>query len=191
MRGLILRVCLFALIVSVGTAPALAGKDLSKLEATINAMTQELIDAMLEGDIEAAMKYYTEESVSMPNYHGIVKGLKELRVYQEQMYGAGVTFNSVDFETLDLWKCGKLVYETGTYKLNLTMPGAPGPVDDTGKYMTIYRVQPGGDLTIKLEMWNSDVNPWASMGQQGRADQTVGDFALATDQRRLIEPDCD
>jgi hypothetical protein len=71
------------------------------------------------------------------------------------------------------------------------MPGAPGPIDDTGKFMTIYQVQPGGELTIKLEMWNSDISPWASTGQQGRAGQAVGDFALNDITLCLKDPDCD
>jgi ketosteroid isomerase-like protein len=191
MRSLVARVCLVALLVSIGTLPALAGKDLSELQATVDAMGEELVRATLEGDVDTAMKYYTEDSVSMPNYHGILKGLDEIRGYQENMHKAGVKFTAMDFTTLDLWKCGKLVYETGTYKLSLTMPGAPGPIEDTGKYMTIYQLQPGGELTIKIEIWNSDVNPYAGMGQQGRLDRTVNELALNARQHELIESGCD
>jgi ketosteroid isomerase-like protein len=191
MKSLILRVCLVALVVSVGTLPSLAGKDLSKLKATVDAMTEELVAATLEGDVETTMKFYTEDSISMPNFHGILEGLDEIREYQENMYKVGVKFNSMEFETLDFWKCGKLVYETGTYKLNLTMPGAPGPIDDTGKFLTIYKVKPGGGLTIKLEMWNSDISPWASMGQQGRTDRASADFAFNDITRGPKDSDCD
>jgi hypothetical protein len=36
----------------------------------------------------------------------------------------------------------------------------PGPMEDHGKYVTVWEKQKGGALKIKVETWNSDINPW-------------------------------
>ena len=76
MRNLVLTLCLGALLGSVVGLPTLAAKDLSKIQATLDSMSEELVRATLAGDVDTVMSYYTEDSVSMPNYHGILKGLR-------------------------------------------------------------------------------------------------------------------
>jgi ketosteroid isomerase-like protein len=53
------------------------------------------------------------------------------------------------------------VYEIGKYGISLTLPGTQHPLADNGKYMTIWEKQPDGSLKIKLDIWNTDMNPWA------------------------------
>jgi ketosteroid isomerase-like protein len=164
MRNLWLKLCLGALFCPLALVPALAGRGDAKLRETIDAMTAVLVEATLNGDVDTSMSYYADGAVSFPAYHGILEGKKAIREYQENMFKVGVKFEVFEFKTLELWKSGDKVYETGTYKLTLTMPGQPGPVDDHGKYMTIYQRQKGGGLKIWREIWNSDINPWAAMG---------------------------
>ena len=47
-------------------------------------------------------------------------------------------------------------------------PGMPGPIEDKGKYMTVYVREKNGSLKIKAEIWNTDVNPM-QMGGIGHA----------------------
>jgi ketosteroid isomerase-like protein len=187
MRNLALTICLGAVLVSVGSLPALAGKDLSKIKATIEAMSDELVQATLEGDVDTVMSYYTEDSVSMPNYHGILDGSRAIREYQENMYAVGIEFQSMDFTTLDLWKCGDLVYETGTFGISLTMPGAPEPVTDHGKYMTVWKRHRGGVLKIKTEIWNSDLNPWVVAAEQDLSSEAAKEYELLLKAKDTLE----
>jgi hypothetical protein len=39
------------------------------------------------------------------------------------------------------------------------MAGMPGEIEDAGKYLTIYERDADGALKIKVETWNTDVNP--------------------------------
>jgi len=48
------------------------------------------------------------------------------------------------------------------------MPDQPAPMEDHGKYLTIWEKQKDGSLKVKVETWNSDVNP-AMMNQGGQA----------------------
>jgi ketosteroid isomerase-like protein len=42
------------------------------------------------------------------------------------------------------------------------MPGNDKPMNDAGKYVTIWEKQKDGSLKIKIETWNTDSNPWAT-----------------------------
>ena len=48
-----------------------------------------------------------------------------------------------------------------------TMPGMTETIRDTGKYMTVYVRDADGALKIKVETWNTDMNPM-EMGAQGQ-----------------------
>jgi ketosteroid isomerase-like protein len=63
---------------------------------------------------------------------------------------------------------GNLIHEIGTYKINASMPGMEKPIDDHGKYLTVWEKQKDGSLKVKIEMWNSDVDPMAMMNQMGQ-----------------------
>jgi hypothetical protein len=37
-----------------------------------------------------------------------------------------------------------------------------GAIDDHGKYLTVWE-QDGDDWEMKVDIWNTDINPWAQM----------------------------
>jgi len=43
------------------------------------------------------------------------------------------------------------------------MPNMDKPMDDYGKYLTVWEKQKDGSLKIKIETWNSDVDPMSMM----------------------------
>ena len=49
-----------------------------------------------------------------------------------------------------------LAYDRGTYSMTVTPPGA-APIEDRGKYLTIYRKQADGSWKIARVMFNSDL----------------------------------
>lgn len=63
-------------------------------------------------------------------------------------------------ETVQAYLVGDLVWEIGTYSVTLSLPGMSQPVTDIGKYLTIWQKQNDGTFKIKLEIWNTDINPW-------------------------------
>jgi hypothetical protein len=34
---------------------------------------------------------------------------------------------------------------------------------DNGKYLTLFEIQQDGSLLIKVDTWNTDLNPWEAM----------------------------
>jgi ketosteroid isomerase-like protein len=66
-----------------------------------------------------------------------------------------------------------LITEIVTYKISGSMPGMDKPMDDNGKYVTIWEKQKDGSLKIKVETWNSDVDPMSMMktADQGKMEK--------------------
>jgi ketosteroid isomerase-like protein len=145
-------------------APVTAAKDLSKVQAAIDGASATLTKATLEGDIDTIMSFYTDDSVSMPNYNeGVLEGLAAIREHQERGYASGMKINSLDFETTGLLKSKSLVVESGKWKIDLTVREMPDPVVDHGEYITVWRYGKDGSLKVVREIWNSDLNPWATI----------------------------
>jgi ketosteroid isomerase-like protein len=45
----------------------------------------------------------------------------------------------------------------GTYTMTIVPPGAPGPVNDSGKYVEVRRKQSDGSWLIAVDIFNSDL----------------------------------
>ncbi len=141
-----------------------AQEDMSKLKEKIEAMNDTYSKAEIAGDDETILSFYAEDAISLPSYSPIIKGKEAIKESMLQSKGA---YKITEFKmtTLDVFGSGDLVYEIGNYNMAMTMPGMEKPVTDTGKYLTVYQKQADGSLKIKAETWNTDLNPWASMGK--------------------------
>jgi ketosteroid isomerase-like protein len=132
------------------------------LKAKIEKLNEAYIKATIAGDIEATLSFYTEDIIYMPNYSKMTKGIEAMRMDEEASAEAGFKVTAMTLETLDVMDCGDLVYEIGLYEISMSMPQMPEPIKDKGKYVTIWEKKKK-DLKMKLEIWNTDNNPWEDM----------------------------
>ena len=105
----------------------------------------------------------------MPSYEPMREGIEAIRKASEEMVKSGWKCNSFEANTLKVISDGSLITEIGTYKINMSMPGMDKPMEDYGKYLTIWEKQNDGALKVKIETWNSDVNPMSMMHSNGQA----------------------
>jgi ketosteroid isomerase-like protein len=162
-----MRTFMVAAVLSVSiivfSAGGLVAEDASKeLWTTIESLSTELDRLMIEGDFKTMLSYYTDDVICMPNYSPMLKGKKALKRHLAKTQNDGVEFRSFSSTTVDLWSCGDLVYETGTYGLSISHPDLNRPFADHGKFLTIWEKQSDGSYKVKYSIWNTDVN-W---GQQ-------------------------
>jgi ketosteroid isomerase-like protein len=132
----------------------------------VTAIGDVLAKALVENDIEFMLGMYTEDAISLPNYGPRMDGLDEFRANHDEMAAAGMKVTAFASDPTEVWKAGNHVIEIGTYTIALEIPGMPGMVEDKGKYMTVYIRDANGDLKIKAETWNTDMNPM-EMGAPG------------------------
>ena len=151
------------LVVVLFTASIAFSQTNEELKTKIVKMNKEMAKAMLEGNMEKNLSMYTQDAISMPSYEPMHEGIASIRKASEEMMKSGWKCTAFEPTTLKVIPNGNMVTEIGTYKISMSMPGVEKPMDDHGKYLTIYEKQKDGSLKIKIETWNTDVNPMTSM----------------------------
>jgi ketosteroid isomerase-like protein len=90
----------------------------------------------------------------------MLNGIDAVRKSNEEMKKSG--WKVVDFKTKthSVVSCGDMVTEIGTFDIAFSMEGQEKPMKDAGKYITIWEKQKDMSWKIKIETWNTDMNPW-------------------------------
>lgn len=156
--------CVMAGFVVFGLAAVVAADHHEGLMAEVEAIGATMEKALVEGDVETMLGFYTEDAISLPNFGPRMDGVATFRKHHEEMTASGMKIKSFESTPTEAWSAGDQVIEIGTFEITLDMPGMPDPIEDHGKYMTVYARQTDGSLKIKAETWNTDVDPMSMMG---------------------------
>jgi ketosteroid isomerase-like protein len=135
----------------------------SEFKTKIEALNKEMSKNMVAGNSEKSLSLYTDDAISLPSYEPIHDGIAAIRKANDDMVKSGWKCISFEPTTLKVIPNGNMITEIGTYKISGSMPGMDKPMDDHGKYVTIWEKQKDGSLKIKVETWNSDVDPMSMM----------------------------
>ncbi len=140
--------CLVSLPSEAQTGKGLSQADVSK----INEVTQTFVKAALAKDWTTLAALYLDDAVLNPPNEPAVKGRAAIRAWFEK-------FPLTDFKPSNVKVEGRddLAYVLGTYTMTIAPPGAPGPVNDSGKYVEVRRRQPDGRWLIAVDIFNSDL----------------------------------
>jgi len=159
MKKMFLKSALMLLGFTIVCFQLFAQKDTDKLKSEIESINAKLVKANITGDMETIASFYTDDIIHLPNYAPMVRG-KGLVIEKEmETQDAGFKMLSMNLNIVDVIACKDLIIEIGEYALSLTIPELSYPVADNGKYVTIWERQEDGSLKIKVETWNTDVNP--------------------------------
>ena len=139
----------------------------AEYKVKIGALNKEMVKNMLAGNSEKLLSMYTDDAVSLPSYEPLRDGLPAIKKASEDMMKSGVKITSFEPSILKVLVNGNMIIEIGTYKITVTYPGMDQPLDDHGKYLNVWEKQKDGSLKVKIETWNSDVNPMSTMGETG------------------------
>ncbi|HAH25543.1 MAG TPA: hypothetical protein DCL77_17595, partial [Prolixibacteraceae bacterium] len=153
----------FLFFIFVFTAGVVFSQSSGDYKAQIDKLNKDMAENMIQGNTEKNLSMYTEDAISMPSYEPMHEGLDAIRKASEDMVKSGWKCNSFEPTTLKIIPNGKMITEIGTYKISMTMPNMDKPMDDQGKYLTIWEKQPDGSLKVKIETWNSDKDPMTMM----------------------------
>jgi ketosteroid isomerase-like protein len=151
---------LFALLF---TASLVNAQDTGELKNKLQMMCDEYSKQMVSGDMAGLWDYYSNDIISLPSYEPMVRGLDAAKASYEKMKASGMKMTKFALTVTDAMQSGDFVVEIGTYKLTMEGGGMDMPWDDYGKYMNLWEVQGDGSMKLKVETWNSDVNPWEEM----------------------------
>jgi ketosteroid isomerase-like protein len=158
------------MIVVIFTANIAFSQSGMDYKSKIESLNKEMAKNMIAGNSEKLLSLYTDDAISMPSYQPMNQGIAAIRKASDDEAKTGVKYNSFTPTTLKVMANGNLITEIGTYNISVSMPKMDKPIEDHGKYLTIWEKQKDGSLKVKVEIWNSDVNPMSMMsstGQQG------------------------
>ena len=145
----------------------LNAQDLAELKQKVQKMNDEYSKMMLSGEMDALWDGYTKDVISLPSYEPMIKGIDALKESSKKMMESGMKVTAFKSKVTDIMKYGDLVVDIGTYEITLEIPGMPEPINDHGKYLTLWEMQGDGSMKVKVETWNTDVNPMQMMGDHG------------------------
>jgi ketosteroid isomerase-like protein len=133
------------------TGISLSEADLKKIDDA----TQTAMNAALARDFATWAALFLEDAVINPPNEPAVKGQAAIRAWLEKFPPmTEFKLNNEKVESRD-----DLAYLLGTYTMTITPPGAPGPVKDSGKFVTVLRRQPAGRWLCAVDMFSSDLPP--------------------------------
>lgn len=69
---------------------------------------------------------------------------------------------SINGTTQELWTCGELVYQRGTFGMSVKSKDRKRPDAFYGSFFQVWQKQPDGAFKIKMTIWNLDFNPFGS-----------------------------
>jgi ketosteroid isomerase-like protein len=119
----------------------------------IDEATQTAVKAALAKDFATWAALFLDDAVINPPNEPAVKGRAAIRVWLEKFPPiTEFKLNNVKVEGRE-----DLAYVLGTYTMTIEPLGAPGPVKDSGKFVTVLRRQPDGRWLAAVDMFSSDL----------------------------------
>ncbi len=131
-----------------------------ELKAKLEKLNTKMGEAMIAGDYEKSLSFYAKDAISLPSYEPMLKGIEEIRKSSEAMSASGYKITAFKTHIKKIKTCGDMIIEIGKYEITMAMAGSTESINDHGKYITIWEKQADGSLKIKIDTWNTDVNPW-------------------------------
>jgi uncharacterized protein (TIGR02246 family) len=139
-----------------GCAPQAAPDTREADERTIREIEIEWSKASAAKDVERSMSFYADDASVFEPGKPMVTGKDAIRKGLDADFA--VPGASLSFQTAKVVAArgGDLAYTYGTYAM--TMKDAKGkPVNDKGKFVTVYGKQPDGKWKVVADIWNSDL----------------------------------
>ena len=133
-------------------------------EAAIRDADAASLRAIAARQVDATLSYYDEgASLLMPNAP-IVTGRDGIRKAWEPMFAIPGFRLEPKTTKVEVARSGDLAYAQGSYQFTAFDPKG-GPVNDRGKFVVVWKKQPGSTWRIAADIWNSDMQP-AAVGKQ-------------------------
>lgn len=150
------RLALVSLLVASAGCAAQSNPvvDAAAEAAAIEAVDQQLLAAARSHDAAAFAAVFAPDGLLLFPNRPIVRGQEAIQqaiAPDFAMPGFSVTWEQSD---LMLAASGDLAVSNGTYHLTFSLPD--GPVEDHGKYMTVWR-KVDGEWRVAADMTNTDV----------------------------------
>lgn len=134
-----------------------ATTDPAAVRAFITEANTKWAAAMVAADVPAILANYADDGVMMQPGMPAVSGRAAI---EEAMKGmvAAMKVDSASFTLTDLKVGGDMAVETGAFRMTMTPTGGK-PMNEVGKYVTVWQKQADGSWKVVRDISNSDAPP--------------------------------
>ncbi len=140
-----------------GAAMEMAAMDMETLGAEMSQIEAAWKTAYEAGDAAAVAGLYTEDAVYLAPYMGAARGRAALQTQLAASMGM-MSSRQITINRTDQGGSGDLSYGIGTYTVQMRMGGAPEPMTDNGKYLTLAKRGADGSWKIYAHIWNTSLS---------------------------------
>ena len=123
----------------------------------IDAVHRAHVAAVNRGDADAWVNTFAEDGVQMPPHAPANVGREAIRSWARGFCDAFHAQFALSVE--EVRTAGDWAFERGAYTIALTAKAGGEPMQETGKYITIYEKRSGGAWKIVRDIWNNDTPP--------------------------------
>ena len=123
-------------------------------EAGIDRLRNVHVAALNAGDADAWAASFTDDGVQMPPHFGANVGKTPIRGWGKSVLNLFACRFSLSVEEVRV--AADWAFERGRYGITLAPRAGGEPMDDSGKYITVYQRQSDGSWKIARDIWNSD-----------------------------------
>ncbi len=106
-------------------------------------------------DLEKTLSYYADDASTLPPNAPIATGSDARRQVWSNLMAAPGYGLSFDTTKVEVARSGDLAYEMGTYQLTVNDKTGK-PTTSKGKYVVVWRKQPGGAWKAVADIFNAD-----------------------------------
>jgi ketosteroid isomerase-like protein len=138
----------------LGQQPSIA--DRHSAETELKTLDEEWSATAARNDLDGTVGFYADNAVLLPPNAPIATDKKSIRESWAGLLGPHTSV-SWKWSRVEVAQSGELGYIYGTYKLTIDASMQSVAVSDTGKFLEIWKKQPGGKWKCIVDTYNSDL----------------------------------
>jgi uncharacterized protein (TIGR02246 family) len=125
-------------------------------ERAIRELETEWSKAAAARDVERYASFYADDATAFDPGTPMVTGKDAIRKGLDAFFATPGLSMSFQTAKVEVARSGDLAYTYGTYTMTRNDPKGK-PVNDQGKFVTVYRKQPDGKWKAVADIYNSDL----------------------------------
>lgn len=140
--------------VAAATLAGTPAPDVAAVRQTIEAANAKFSAAFVHGDTAVMIGTYADDALIMPPNGAVISGRDAIA---KSIAGevSAMKLSAFTLNTQDVIVAGDYAIETGSYAM--TFAGKSGkPMQDVGKYLTVWKKQSDGGYKLIRDMFSSD-----------------------------------
>jgi ketosteroid isomerase-like protein len=124
-------------------------------EAAIRTASAEWAKVAAAKDLDKTLSYYAEDASMFPPNAPVVTGPEARRQAWTALFSPADLVFSNKAAKVEVARSGDLAYETGTFEESFK-DASGAPVNVVGKYVVVWKKQPGGQWKAIIDFFNTD-----------------------------------